>query len=268
MTPPKDFSSNKKRGTVAYRATLKMLAGVLFPVGEGAGAGPSGAGGGSELRLDELEAAVRALATGFGEFVAATKRAGDGSGAGFEREKEHEKDAGDPLLGKDLLAEAGVKLGMGTAGAGSTFGTPKNGGKKPRSLQLHHTDKLAEKLTGQVWASYASMTNHATARPCHNMRNQRERLTLARMVDLLEDQLGRAGMLELDAVEVAARRYWAIGLADQAQHEGTKDPWAVASELEEVPMHDGIGDPAMLKQALKSYATKKGVRSGTSGKAE
>jgi hypothetical protein len=173
----------------------------------------------------------------------------------------------DPLMEKDLLAAAGVKLGMNKMGAHAKE-VPKNGVKKPRSLKLHHSDKLAEKLTEQVWASYASFTNHATARPCHNLRNQRERLTIARMVDLLEDQLGRATMLNLDAVEVAARRYWAIGLADQAQSEGTKDPWAVASEIEEVPMHDGIGDPAMLKQALKSYTTKKGVKTGTAGKAE
>jgi hypothetical protein len=116
-----------------------------------------------------------------------------------------------------------------------------------RQTSLRVTERIAAEALQEADGHHGSFTHLVGATRYQHVRNERELMTLARVLDVLRDELGKDKADRLDSVEVLVRRFHAVQLADRQPD--PKKAWMVASKLEEVPSGPISAPFKVLEQA-------------------
>lgn len=139
-------------------------------------------------------------------------------------------------------------------------GTP---GKSTRQLRLRVQERVAADVSADVRSVAGSVTGYVFQRqqPMRSQRNRHEAGVLARVADLLVDELGQRRTVTLDAMEVVLRRLVAIETAEMGGN--TKEAWDVASRMEEP---QAVGPRSWYATALRDATLEARLRGAGRGK--
>ncbi len=127
--------------------------------------------------------------------------------------------------------------------------------QKLRRLHLQCSERWGADLLSTVLAQSGSATSYVAGLDFRqgSKRNEREAMTLARMIDLLLDECEGVQVLmaaNLDFFEVMLRRFFAV-----VQAESDAGSWELATLIEETP--DGVCIPTKFYSRLKKMAKEK-----------
>jgi hypothetical protein len=125
----------------------------------------------------------------------------------------------------------------------------RNVPSRKRRMKLRCENREAGELYSDLMTHALSLSAFVAQNTFKSIKNKREASNLARILDLIVDQLGEEAIQELDAFEVAMRRLAAIIIGDRT------DNWSVAEAMEERPEGALFGNSRIFKQAQKIATT-------------